>query len=187
MQIGRVSTPHGRPMTLALVRGQLATADRSPSKAVNKWKVFNDIGETKAHIIVIAIRSAVVTVTYTDVHQRRLAGFRDLVGWADRGMTWSTAGAGATSSTLACPCSLQCDRSRRRCPVRVAARALRGCRARCFRGGSSRVTTMPATLATESSRKCVALHQLSMPPGVLWVVDRACDGPRENVGGALPH
>ena len=47
MQIGRVATPHGRPMTLALVRGQLETADRRPSKAVNKWKVFNDIGETK--------------------------------------------------------------------------------------------------------------------------------------------
>lgn len=47
MQIGRVTTPHGRPMTLALVRGQLETADRGPSKAVNKWKVFNDIGEAK--------------------------------------------------------------------------------------------------------------------------------------------
>ncbi|CAK7261691.1 MULTISPECIES: plasmid replication protein RepC [unclassified Shinella] len=47
MQTGRVTTPHGRPMTLALVKGQLATADRSPSKAVNKWKVFNDVGEAK--------------------------------------------------------------------------------------------------------------------------------------------
>ncbi|MGQ3212350.1 plasmid replication protein RepC [Shinella sp.] len=47
MQIGRVTTPHGRPMTLALVKGQLATADRRPSKAVNKWKVFNDVGEAK--------------------------------------------------------------------------------------------------------------------------------------------
>lgn len=48
MQTGRVTTPHGRrPMTLALVRGQLETADRGPGKAVSKWKVFNDIGETK--------------------------------------------------------------------------------------------------------------------------------------------
>ena len=48
MQTGRVTTPHGRrPMTLALVRGQLETAGRGPSKAVNKWKVFNDIGEAK--------------------------------------------------------------------------------------------------------------------------------------------
>lgn len=47
MQIGRVTTPHGRPMTLALVRGQLETADRDAGKAVNKWKVFNDVGEAK--------------------------------------------------------------------------------------------------------------------------------------------
>jgi len=48
MQTGRVTTPHGRrPMTLALVRGQLETADRGPGKAVSKWKVFNDIGEAK--------------------------------------------------------------------------------------------------------------------------------------------
>lgn len=47
MQIGRVTTPHGRPMTLALVRGQLETADRDTGKAVNKWKVFNDVGEAK--------------------------------------------------------------------------------------------------------------------------------------------
>lgn len=47
MQIGRVTTSHGRPMTLALVRGQLETADRAPSKAVSKCKVFNDIGETR--------------------------------------------------------------------------------------------------------------------------------------------
>ncbi|WP_432349957.1 plasmid replication protein RepC (plasmid) [Shinella yambaruensis] len=48
MQTGRVTTPHGRrPMTLALVRGQLETADRGPTKAINKWKVFNDLGEAK--------------------------------------------------------------------------------------------------------------------------------------------
>ena len=47
MQIGRVSTPHGRPMTLALVKGQLETADRDQSKRVSKWKVFNDIGEAR--------------------------------------------------------------------------------------------------------------------------------------------
>ncbi|WP_075293092.1 plasmid replication protein RepC [Pararhizobium arenae] len=47
MQIGRVTTPHGRAMTLALVRGQLETADRDRGKKVSKWKVFNDIGEAK--------------------------------------------------------------------------------------------------------------------------------------------
>ena len=34
-------------MTLALVRGQLETAARDAGKAVNKWKVFNDVGEAK--------------------------------------------------------------------------------------------------------------------------------------------
>lgn len=34
-------------MTLALVKGQLKTAERSSNKAVDKWKVFNDVGEAK--------------------------------------------------------------------------------------------------------------------------------------------
>lgn len=48
MQRGHVTTPFGRrPMTLALVRGQLETANRTPSKAIDKWKVFRDVGEAK--------------------------------------------------------------------------------------------------------------------------------------------
>jgi replication initiation protein RepC len=48
MQSGNVTTPFGRrPMTLALVKGQLETADRSNSKAIDKWKVFRDICEAK--------------------------------------------------------------------------------------------------------------------------------------------
>ena len=34
-------------MTLALVKGQLETAQRSPDKSVDKWKVFNDVGEAR--------------------------------------------------------------------------------------------------------------------------------------------
>jgi replication initiation protein RepC len=34
-------------MTLALVKGQLETADRAESKAVDKWKVFRDVCEAK--------------------------------------------------------------------------------------------------------------------------------------------
>jgi replication initiation protein RepC len=34
-------------MTLALVKRQIETADRGPSKTVSKWRVFNDIGEAK--------------------------------------------------------------------------------------------------------------------------------------------
>ncbi|MCA1371571.1 replication initiation protein RepC [Bradyrhizobium sp. BRP14] len=48
MQSGNVTTPFGRrPMTLALVKGQLETAERNPSKPVDKWKVFRDVCEAK--------------------------------------------------------------------------------------------------------------------------------------------
>ncbi|KQV41247.1 plasmid replication protein RepC [Rhizobium sp. Root1204] len=48
MQVGSVTTPFGRrPMTLALVKGQLATADIKPGKSVDKWKVFRDACEAR--------------------------------------------------------------------------------------------------------------------------------------------
>lgn len=48
MQVGSVTTPFGRrPMTLALVKGQLATADVKPGKSVDKWKVFRDACEAR--------------------------------------------------------------------------------------------------------------------------------------------
>lgn len=43
MHTGSVTTPFGRrPMTLALVRRQTASADIKPGKVVDKWKVFRD-------------------------------------------------------------------------------------------------------------------------------------------------
>lgn len=43
MQTGSVTTPFGRrPMTLALVRRQSASADIKQGKAADKWKVFRD-------------------------------------------------------------------------------------------------------------------------------------------------
>lgn len=48
MRNGNVTTPFGRrPMTLALVKGQLETADHNPKKTVDKWKVFRDVCEAK--------------------------------------------------------------------------------------------------------------------------------------------
>ncbi|MDH4440745.1 MAG: plasmid replication protein RepC [Rhizobium sp.] len=48
MHTGHVTTPFGRrPMTLALVKGQLATADIKPGKSVDKWKVFRDACEAR--------------------------------------------------------------------------------------------------------------------------------------------
>lgn len=44
MQTGSVTTPFGRrPMTLALVRRQQASAEIKSGKTADKWKVFRDI------------------------------------------------------------------------------------------------------------------------------------------------
>ncbi len=43
MQIGNVTTPFGRrPMTLALVRGQLETAAIKSGRSADKWKIYRD-------------------------------------------------------------------------------------------------------------------------------------------------
>jgi replication initiation protein RepC len=48
MQIGSVTTPFGRrPMTLAFVKGQLATAGTKTKRSVDKWKVFRDACEAR--------------------------------------------------------------------------------------------------------------------------------------------
>ncbi|RVP52915.1 replication initiation protein RepC [Sinorhizobium meliloti] len=48
MQSGNVTTPFGRrPMTLALVRRQIATAEIKPGKVADKWKVFRDASEAR--------------------------------------------------------------------------------------------------------------------------------------------
>ena len=48
MQTGNVTTPFGRrPMTLALVRAQLATANIKAGKSVDKWKVYRSTCEAR--------------------------------------------------------------------------------------------------------------------------------------------
>ncbi|MBM7045536.1 plasmid replication protein RepC [Rhizobium lusitanum] len=48
MQTGSVTTPFGRrPMTLALVRRQVATSEIKAGKSVEKWKVFRDASEAR--------------------------------------------------------------------------------------------------------------------------------------------
>ncbi|NLS20244.1 replication initiation protein RepC [Rhizobium sp. P40RR-XXII] len=48
MQNGSVTTPFGRrPMSLALVRRQVATAEIAPGKTADKWKVFRDASEAR--------------------------------------------------------------------------------------------------------------------------------------------
>lgn len=51
MQSGHVTTPFGRrPVTLALVRQQMAVAEIKPGKVVNKWKVFRDAAEARERL-----------------------------------------------------------------------------------------------------------------------------------------
>ncbi|MGF6257372.1 plasmid replication protein RepC [Ensifer sp. LBL] len=48
MQSGNVTTPFGRrPMTLALVRRQVASVEITPNKSADKWKVFRDACEAR--------------------------------------------------------------------------------------------------------------------------------------------
>ncbi|WP_209893987.1 plasmid replication protein RepC [Rhizobium leguminosarum] len=49
MRTESVTTPFGRrPMTLALVKRQLVSADIKPGKTAEKWKVFRDASEARA-------------------------------------------------------------------------------------------------------------------------------------------
>lgn len=48
MQTGHVTTPFGRrPMSLALVKGQMAIADSKLGARIEKWKVFRDVCEAR--------------------------------------------------------------------------------------------------------------------------------------------
>ncbi len=49
MQSGSVTTPFGRrPMTLALIKGQIESADIKSGKSVDKWKIYRDICDARA-------------------------------------------------------------------------------------------------------------------------------------------
>jgi replication initiation protein RepC len=51
MQTGHVTTPFGRrPMSLALVRGQMAIENAQPDTRVEKWKVFRDVCEARERL-----------------------------------------------------------------------------------------------------------------------------------------
>ena len=79
--------PEDRPMVEAFMRGLESTrklkfghpglkttASRSGARLV----IQNDIGETDAHVVVIAVEQDAVTVTYTDIHLSRAKFFTNL-------------------------------------------------------------------------------------------------------------
>ncbi|KQZ49110.1 hypothetical protein ASD63_31250 [Ensifer sp. Root558] len=58
MQSGNVTTPFGRRLiSLALVRGQMRTAEIKSGKSVDKWKVFRDACEARAVLGAAILRS----------------------------------------------------------------------------------------------------------------------------------
>jgi uncharacterized protein Yka (UPF0111/DUF47 family) len=62
--------------------GLATTATREGDRLV----IQNDIGTTDAHVIVIGVQGLTVTVTYTDVHEERLAFFEDML--SAHGVIW---------------------------------------------------------------------------------------------------
>ncbi|ULJ82697.1 replication initiation protein RepC (plasmid) [Rhizobium sp. C104] len=71
MQTGHVTTPFGRrPMSLALVRGQMAIESPDPDARVEKWKVFRDVCEARERLGIqdraLAVLDALLTF-YPDV------------------------------------------------------------------------------------------------------------------------
>ncbi|QPB24435.1 plasmid replication protein RepC [Rhizobium sp. 007] len=51
METGYITTPFGRrPMTLALVKRQVATEQTVTASAVDKWRVFRDVGDARSRL-----------------------------------------------------------------------------------------------------------------------------------------
>ena len=51
METGYITTPFGRrPMTLALVRRQMATEQSLTASSVDKWRVFRDVGDARSRL-----------------------------------------------------------------------------------------------------------------------------------------
>ena len=79
--------PEDRPAVEAFMRGVDATKKlkfghpglaTTATRAGGRLTIQNDIGETDAHVVVIAVETDAVTVTYTDVHLARAKFFTGL-------------------------------------------------------------------------------------------------------------
>ncbi|TCA32901.1 replication initiation protein RepC [Rhizobium leguminosarum bv. viciae] len=80
MQTGNVTTPFGRrPMTLALVKGQLATANIKAGKKVDKWKVYRSTCEARALLGLRDRALAVLNALLSFYPEQELSEDRNLV------------------------------------------------------------------------------------------------------------
>ncbi|AXK79713.1 hypothetical protein DW352_03765 [Pseudolabrys taiwanensis] len=88
--------PQDRPMVEAFMCGLESTRKlkfdhpglgTTATRSAARLTIQNDIGETDAHVVVIAVEGSVVTVTYTDVHLARAKFFTNLL--RDFPVQWS--------------------------------------------------------------------------------------------------
>lgn len=80
MQTGNVTTPFGRrPMTLALVKRQLATADIQAGKSVDKWRVYRSACEARTLLGLRDRALAVLNALLTFYPEQELSEDRNLV------------------------------------------------------------------------------------------------------------
>lgn len=80
MQSGHITTPFGRrPMTLALVKNQLATANIKPGKSVDKWKVYRSACEARPLLGLRDRALAVLSALLSFYPEQELSEDRNLV------------------------------------------------------------------------------------------------------------
>jgi hypothetical protein len=88
--------PEDRPMVEAFMRGVESTRGlkfghpglaTTAMRSHQRLTIQNDLGETEAHVVVIAVETGAVTITYTDIHRARARFFTDLL--RDFPVQWS--------------------------------------------------------------------------------------------------
>lgn len=100
MQTGYISTPFGgRPMTLALVKGQLEVAEVAPGPRVEKWKVFRDVSEARERLGLQDRALAVLDALLTFYPEAQLNAERGLVVFPSNAQL-SVRAHGITETTL---------------------------------------------------------------------------------------
>jgi len=91
--------PEDRPAVEAFMRGVESTRKlkfdhpglaTTATRSGARLTIQNDIGETDAHVVVIAVEQETVTVTYTDVHLARASSSPACCG-ISRSMEWARA------------------------------------------------------------------------------------------------
>lgn len=100
MHTGHVTTPFGRrPMTLALVKGQLEVAESKPTARVEKWKVFRDVCEARERFGLQDRALAVLDALLTFYPEAELDAEQGLVVFPSNGQL-SVRAHGITGTTL---------------------------------------------------------------------------------------